>query len=47
MKAPVPAVKLLSVVDASVEDPVTNKFPAVSVPEIVEDAEFNERTFAF
>ena len=40
-------VTLDTVVDAKVEDPVTNKFPAVSVPKIVDDPEFREVTFAF
>ena len=42
VKAPIEAVRLVRVVDASVDEPVTFKFPAVSVPEIVDEPELSE-----
>jgi hypothetical protein len=41
-----PAVKLVRVVDAKVELPVTFKFKAVSVPLLVEEEIFNPVKFA-
>jgi hypothetical protein len=35
----------VTVVEPSVEDPVVKKFPAVSIPVIVDDPLFNEVTF--